>query len=385
MRLIHLAAAGILVLLIWTGISLAWPSGDLRDYGSFIASGRAAAAGDNPYGIHPLTFHVVLPGFDVWNPNLNPPISLPVFQLFDTVEPRTGFRGWWLISLGCYLLAVALLARTHGRPRRWFLAAWAIALAGFWDTLALGQIYLPLVLAAVIAWRLLEADRRVAAGVLIGVVVAVKPNFAVWPVLLLLSGHLAVAAAAGVTVLVLSAVPLVLYGPLVYRQWIDLLVSDTGRGAFLTNASFPGLTQRMDLELAGAIISIAWLLMLAAWALWKRPGRMDASTLGILGGIIASPIAWVHYTLFLLPVFFSRRWNLALAAAAALLAVPVPWVLSTLGAPAWQQLTIGSVYNWAMLLCAGGLAIEILPRFDRRAILHSLTWTSGRTTSTTPS
>ena len=387
-----LAFAGILVVLIWTGISSAWPTGELRDYGSFIASGRAAADGGNPYGIHPLTFHVVLPGFEVWNPNLNPPISLPVFELFDKVPPGTGFSAWWLISFGCYLLAVALLTQQSRGPRRWLLAGWALALAGFWDTLALGQIYLPLVLAAVVAWRSLDANRPLAAGVLIGVVVAVKPNFAVWPALLLLSGHLAVAAAAGATVVVLWAIPLAMYGPLVYRHWLDLLLSDAGRGAFLTNASLPGLAQRMDLSVAGAVISIGVLLVLAAWALFKRPAWMDASAVGILGGIIASPIAWVHYTLFLLPVFFSRRWNPPLAAAAALLAVPVPWALSTLGGPGWQQLTLGSVYSWAMLLCAGGLAIEAVHRLQREpgqrgapsgTVIQA--WTSGSTTSTTPS
>jgi hypothetical protein len=380
-RQLTLAAA--LLFVAWSGLVFAWPAGELRDYGSFVASGRAAAAGDNPYGIYPLTFHVVLPGFDVWNPNLNPPVSLPVFALFDRVDPDAGFRAWWVISFGCYVLGVVLLLRRYA-SKDWLLAGWAIALAGFWDTLALGQIYLPLVLATVVAWRCLDANRPLVAGVLIGIVVAVKPNFAVWPALLFLSGHLAAAAAAGVTVVVLSAIPLVLYGPIVYRQWFELLLSESGRGAFLTNASLPGLAQRLDLPLAGALLSVVLLLVVAGWALVRRPGWQEASAVGILAGIIASPIAWVHYTLFLLPVFFWRRWNPLLAAAAALLVVPVPWTLSTLGAPAWQQLTLGSVYSWAMILCAGGLAIEV--GRERKPSVHpSLAWISGSTTSTTPS
>jgi hypothetical protein len=381
----NVAAAGILLVLIGTGISFAWPAGELRDYGSFVASGRAAAAGDNPYGVHPLTFHVVLPGFDVWNPNLNPPVSLPVFELFDMVDPLTGFHAWWLISMGCYLLTVGLLLQAGTRSGRTLLAGWALALAGFWDTLALGQIYLPLVLAAVVAWRCLDANRPLVAGVLVGVVVAVKPNFAVWPALLFLSGHLVAAAAAGMTVAVLSVIPLVLYGPIVYRQWLELLLSDSGRGAFLTNASLAGVAQRLDLPLAGAVLSVVLLLVLAGWALVKRPGWQEASAFGILGGIIASPIAWVHYTLFLLPVFFWRRWNPLLAAAAALLVIPVPWTLSTLAAPAWQQLTLGSVYSWAMILCAGGLAIEVRQRERKWSVRSSLAWISASTTSTTPS
>jgi hypothetical protein len=67
-------------------------------------------------------------------------------------------------------------------------------------------------------------------------------------------------------------------------------------------------------------------------------------------GIAASPIAWVHYTLFLLPVFFAARMSPPLVAAATLLVVPVAVVLRFLDAPAWQQLTIGSTYNWAIVL-----------------------------------
>ena len=345
-----------LAVLIVDGVRRARPVGELRDFGSFIASGRAAAEGKNPYGVHPLTFHVVLPGFDVWNPNLNPPVSVPAFQWLGRFDPEGTFRAWWAVSLFCYLAAVWLLVRRYGPGRSWLLPLWALALAGVWDTLALGQIYLPLVLAAVGAWLLLDSGRHIAAGVLIGVVIAVKPNFAVWPVLLLLAGHARAPLTAAGTAVLLSIVPLLTHGALVYRQWVTLILSDTGRAAFLTNASVPGLAQRLDAAAAGMIISALLLVALAVWARRRRPGWLQASALGIVGGIVASPIAWVHYTLFLLPVFFSRRWSPALATAALLLTVPVFVVLGFLEAPLWQQVTAGSVYNWAVLLCAGAIA-----------------------------
>jgi hypothetical protein len=43
-----------------------------------------------------------------------------------------------------------------------------------------------------------------------------------------------------------------------------------------------------------------------------------------------------------------------LLAAAVLLVVPVPFVLRFVEAPAWLQLTLGSSYNWAVLLCFAG-------------------------------
>src|SRR3712207_4678956 len=184
----------------------------LWDFGSFVASGRAASEGLNPYGIYPLTLRVELPGFESCNPNLNPPISALLFQLFDVAEPHEVFRVWRWISVAFYAATVLLLVRRFGRgldaP---VMALCAFALAGFWDTLFLGQIYLPLVFAAVVAWLLLERGAGLWAGILIGIVVAMKPNFLVWPALLFLAGYRLPALAAVVTAAIVSAIPLVVY------------------------------------------------------------------------------------------------------------------------------------------------------------------------------
>ena len=101
-----------------------------------------------------------------------------------------------------------LVSRIANRVEALVIAVWASALAGFWDTLFLGQIYLPLVLAGVAAWLLLERGAGLWAGLLIGIVVAMKPNFLVWPVLLLLSGHYRSAVAAFVIASAISLIPL---------------------------------------------------------------------------------------------------------------------------------------------------------------------------------
>src|SRR5215203_1505404 len=145
----------------------------LWDFGSFVASGRAAREGLNPYGVYPLTLRVELPGFESWNPNLNPPISALLFQAFDVADPYVTYQVWRWISVAVYAAAILLLvSRVSNRVEALVIAVWAFALAGFWDTLFLGQIYLPLVLAAVAAWLLLGEGRTVAAGVLIGVLVS---------------------------------------------------------------------------------------------------------------------------------------------------------------------------------------------------------------------
>jgi hypothetical protein len=335
----------------------------LWDFGSFVASGRAASEGLNPYGIYPLTLRVELPGFESWNPNLNPPISALLFQAFDVADPYVTYQVWRWISVAVYAAAILLLVSQVGnRIESLIIAVWAFALAGFWDTLFLGQIYLPLVLAGIAAWLLLERGAWLWAGLLIGIVVAMKPNFLVWPVLLFLSGHHRSAIAAFVTAGAISLIPLVIYGPEVYRQWFELVAADGSRALFLTNGSFAGLAARAGIPSFGLVLGFLLLAALAVWALWRRPDVLTVSALALLASVLASPLGWIHYTLFLLPVIV-RHWpQPAMRVVALLLIVPVPFIINQLGKPAWIQLTIGSVYGWALVLC---LAVLIADEWRR--------------------
>ncbi len=320
------------------------------DYGSFHASGQAATRGLDPYAIYPLPFHVVLPGFESWNPNLNPPVSLPLFQFFATGNPHDGFRLWWAFSFVCYVAVVGVLVRRYAR-RKPLWALWACSLAGFWDTLALGQIYVVLVLAAASAWLLLDSGRPILAGLLIGVVVAVKPNFLVWPGLLLLAGHFRPAFAAAASALALNLGALLLYGPDVYLQWAAVILSDGERALFLTNASLTGIAQRLGSPALGAALAIGVLAISALRAVRRTLTLRQSTALGLLGAVLASPIAWVHYTLFLLPVFFTAPASPLLLLSAAMLAIPVQMVLEFLDAEWWIRASLGSVYGWAVILC----------------------------------
>ncbi|MEE1655332.1 glycosyltransferase family 87 protein [Microvirga sp. CF3062] len=335
----------------------------LWDFGSFVASGRAASEGLNPYGIYPLTLRVELPGFESWNPNLNPPISALLFQAFDVADPYVTYQVWRWISVAVYAAAILLLvSRVKNRAEALVIAVWAFALAGFWDTLFLGQIYLPLVLAGVAAWLLLERGVGLWAGILIGIIVAMKPNFLVWPVLLLLSGQHRSALAAFITAGAISLIPLAIYGPDVYLQWFELVAADGDRALFLTNGSFAGLAARAGIPSIGLVLGFLLLMGLAAWALWRRPDVLTVSAMALLASILASPLGWIHYTLFLLPVIV-MHWNrMLMRVVALLLIIPVPFIIDQLGKPAWTQLTVGSVYGWSLVLC---LAILIADEWRR--------------------
>lgn len=194
------------------------PGEPLLDFGSLVASGQAAGQGLNPYGVYPLTFHFQHEGFEIWNPNLNPPISALYLQVFGVVEPRLAFRIWYGATVVLYAVVILLLVRRFREVPRLPFIVCAAALAGFWETLILGQIYVPLVLVCIGAWLLLERRSDVWAGVLIGLLVALKPNFIVWPVLLLLSQRFKPALIGLATAALLSAIPAIVLGPDVYRQ-----------------------------------------------------------------------------------------------------------------------------------------------------------------------
>ncbi len=332
----------------------------LWDFGAFVASGRAAAQGLDPYGIYPpLTPHVVMPGFESWNPNLNPPVSALLFQMFDTADPERARLIWNGISVLCYLIAVGLLLRRYTRGTESVLVGiWTLGLAGFLDTLFLGQIYTPLVLCAAGAWLLLERRQFIAAGILIGLLISMKPNFLVWPVLLFLAGYRLPSLAAIATAGIIALVPLAVFGPGIYIDWLKLVASDGERAVFLTNGSFAGLAARMGLQFLAPVISGALLIGLAGWAFRWKPGVLEASGLALVAALLASPLGWIHYTLFLLPVLMSHRSRVWCFITSLALTVPVPYVLAQFGKPAWLQATVGSVYGWALVLVLAGLAFE---------------------------
>jgi hypothetical protein len=90
----------------------------------------------------------------------------------------------------------------------------------------------------------------------------------------------------------------------------------------------------------------------------------------------------VHYTLFLLPVLWSN-WRLeGVRLVAALLIVPVPFVIGQFGRSAWTQFTIGSVYNWALLLLLGVLLADELRRSGAPSFRSA--WWRPRAPSATP-
>jgi hypothetical protein len=301
--------------------------GELGDFGSFIASGQALQQGINPYSdSSPLIFEALFPRFNVGGkmPNLNPPISLLVFGPLANVNFLQAVNLWRAISLLLYMVTVLLLANEYkASPLR---ILWAFALAGFWHTIGLGQIYTPLALLASLAWITSRKGREAWTGIFIGLLVGFKPNFILWILLLIIQRRWKTVLSASVTIAICLVLPLLKMPPQVYLQWLDASRVDGRVLSMPGNSSFMGLTSRIGFPQAGVLLAII-LLALVAFLIFRAPPKLlhqewvDAA--GILLSLLASPITWVGYTILALPFFFSEKmWNVPILVAAAILTVP---------------------------------------------------------------
>lgn len=314
------ATVGALSLLMAFGLTGARPrGGNLWDFGSFLLSGHAATRGFNPYGKELFAAYAAEHDVTLTAPNLNPPLSVLVFQPLSKLDPLRTFRVWWGVSLGLYICCVAWLACT-GPGHKLLRGLWGLSLAGLWMNLALGQIYVPLLALVAVAYRFFDA-RPFVAGACVGIVAAWKPHFLLWPVFLFVAGHTAVACTGLGVFVVASLLPAVLLGPNIYLAWIAA-VSRYDAMHVATNAS---LSEWLSTFLpAGVVLVVAAAATVACTAYLARaraPAR-SCSDLSLALAIAISPIAWVGYTLLLLPLFLRRTWDAALTVSAVLLTVP---------------------------------------------------------------
>jgi len=331
----------------------------LLDFGSFIAAGQASILGKNPYAEDlPLVYSLESgkTGQSLPSPNLNPPVSIFFFRLLSGVDPLKAVTSWRILTTILFVTGVFLLARAYpksGKPTR---ILWALSLAGFWNTILLGQIYVPLLILGIGVWILTERQYYKLAGLALGFLVAIKPNFAFWLLLLGTGGYLTVPLSAGIVALFLSILPLFIWGPEIFKQWLAALSHYPSIGLLIAgNSSFQSLTARFGSGLPGTVISL--LFICGSLYLTRRYkfslGRIN--TLGIVGSLLVSPFSWVGYTILTMPIFFSTlKWNWQYKLAAVLLTFPYILVMYSFQKSFLYSLLFGWLYGWGLLLLVFG-------------------------------
>jgi hypothetical protein len=365
-RFFRLAALYVvLAIIIWLNMIWVKPALDhLLDFGSFIAAGRESIAGKNPYGtVSPLIYNIksentqqTLP-----SPNLNPPLSVVVFRWIATTEPWKAVSVWRIISVGFFAIGLAVIAWRYREFITPLRILWAICLAGFWNTIALGQIYALIFLLTIGGWILMEKGQMVLGGILLGAMIAIKPNFAFWLFLLGLAGYTKIVLSAGITMFALSILPLIALGPQIYPQWIAALVDYPSLGLMIAgNSSLMSLAARLGTGSLGAVLCIL-LGGSVLYYTYRQKASLQLSevnSLGIVSSILITPFAWPGYTILALPFFVSKpKWNWADKLAAACLVFPYLLILYVFRDSLINSVLFGWMYGWGLLLILVRIAL----------------------------
>jgi alpha-1,2-mannosyltransferase len=265
--------------------------------------------------------------------NLNPPLLTVLLTPFTLLDALPGYRVFAVLTLLMVLGAVLVVARELRLGRGVTVAVVLAVLASspLHGTLVLGQIYGLLLIGLVAGWVAERRGRPVAAAVLWGITVALKPSLG--PVLLLglalrrwrpLRAGLAAGAVASLTGVLVA-------GPASGPQWLVIALSEPVPDA-VDNASLPGVAMRLDIPPAvGTVLGAVLLLGTLLW-LARHRARVDPAGTApwavVAAGLLVAPIAWHNYLLLLLPgvlVLLAQGRRVTAAALLALPLVPVAW------------------------------------------------------------
>lgn len=294
-----------------------------KDFALDYASAKAVAAGEDPYApiaelvgrwLDPppdVLANNVLPGAN-WHPPFKVVVTLPL-----TVLPyQAAGIMWLLLSAACFAAAAFVFARSLGAGRRLALlaAAGILVLPVTQTDLSAGQLNGPMLLLVVLCWRALRRDAYTAAGIGLGVLVALKlfPGFLALP---LLARRPRVVATAAV-----AALAATLAGGLATGiSPLDANVAALRGGGFAYWEASPaniawwsvptrwltpnGWVPFLSAEPIGRALAVAGTLALVALAV--AAGRRLAPAAAFLSAlplmVLAGPIAWDHYLILTLP------------------------------------------------------------------------------------
>jgi alpha-1,2-mannosyltransferase len=317
-----------------------------------------------------LPLYAHLPRVGVWWPPLAVLLVVP-FALAAQLSAAVAKGAWAAGSVACLCWSIARLPRDRWKTVALALAAVAVPLHRNFEDLNLNAVLLALLVAAACDFG---RGREGRASAWIGAAAALKAFPVVWLVYLAYRRRwralaIGIAVAAG-----LSLAPLLRYGVFgafeSLRDWLQnsAPVAWTQGGS---NQSLSTLATRLHLPGAGVVVLDLFCVALGVVAL-RRPKVADAAfeELAVVGlvSVLVSPIAWVHYFLFALPVWIialrlrpherARAWSIALLlAGAATSGIATVWSLSLRNA-----VFDLSLYTWGALLLLCLVAFGPRPR-----------------------
>ena len=276
-------------------------------------------------------------------PFVYPPTAIPLFEPLGLIPSGPGYFVWTAISILAFGVAVAAVVN-------WRVAILSFASPAAVKGVILGQSAMLLAAGLYAAVRL----PPVASGALFGVVLAVKPQIALFaPLAFLVRRDWKTLQGMIASVLVLLLASIALFGLDPWVAWIkalpefrSVLIEDNVISRVITpagRAEYAGLPSWPFL-LGGLAIGAA-----AVAALARKVENEELVGLIVAASLVASPYAHVHDSIALMPVclvlMWRRPWVLALLAGvvfvgrpnATMLALAIGVVAVTIGAIASQR------------------------------------------------
>ncbi len=297
------------------GLMLAWRSGVLHDFHVFHASAVSWLSGGSPY----------------IGQNLNPPVVVWVTSPIGFLQERTAWVLWQVLNGGAFATALHITTRDLPISREAILLC-VLAQASTSAQTMLGQNAWLLALPLALAWQADRNQQPWLAGVWLGIVIAAKPFLI--PIVgcgLLVPSWRRLGFSAGATAALVSAVMVPVFGVPEYRAWLAL-----GSGVWQTAyqptfASLSALLQQRGMvspAFSVAATAPLWLMLVWRWPLMSPDRRWLG---GLAAAILTSPLGWIHYGSWLLPLAVRRPrrwlWWAAMVAGAVPPLIVVGWPL----------------------------------------------------------
>jgi arabinofuranan 3-O-arabinosyltransferase len=353
--------AGFALSLIATAVTSARTQVTEIDFHVFYESARAWRSGTDLYATAAAY------------PNLNPPHFVVAFAIFTWFSEHVAIEVWMALNLAAALVAGAIVWTQLKLPRSFVPLTIGVAAAGLSTGVLFGlEEGHPIGLFALCvtaAWAAHRQGRQAPSGLLLGLLVSVKPFFGCillvplvrreWRLIVCALATAAAAAAAGV---LLAGVPSVL-------RWVE-----TGRQVSWfqhpLNASLAGLLARSGLGwLPWTVLVLALLTVTIAALRWSA--SIDASWLAAgLASLLVSPLGWAYY----LPLLAGPLAAITIRRPALLVAGlgfvwPVPFIMTLTSVEGLAASTICSIMTWSLIAMWGVVVHAMLrPRPEDRVL-----------------
>ena len=248
-----------------------------------------------------------------------PHFHLLIWPFVSLGSLELAYSAWTAFTFGCVGLVLWLSGASLGLAT---IAIWSAPVA----CLLTGQTAAAVALALTFAWRAAKARRSAQAGLWLATATLVKPFLAplwLWPLLERQWKAFGVGAATATCSLALGAA---VFGIDDSIRWTKQIESNIPWADHFLNSAIAALLAH---GIHPASIPVWWLLAIAVVAFTaavlvttRRLDLDEAWLLLVMAGLLASPLAWIYYWVFLLPMLASctrsRRhaWQLVLVVGA---------------------------------------------------------------------